>query len=101
MLSQGERSRALIARALMGSPRVLLLDEPAARLDVAGREQLLASLAELRDREPRLAVVLVTTTSSSCWRLARSPAGGRRAAAAHATCLAVRADHQSFAIMKR
>jgi iron complex transport system ATP-binding protein len=60
VLSQGERSRALIARALMGSPRVLLLDEPAAGLDVAGREQLLASLTELRDREPELAVILVT-----------------------------------------
>ncbi len=60
VLSQGERSRALIARALIGSPRVLLLDEPAASLDVAGREQLLASLAELCDSEPRLAVVLVT-----------------------------------------
>jgi len=59
-LSQGERSRALIARGLMGSPRVLLLDEPAAGLDVAGREQLLASLSELRGREPGLAVVLVT-----------------------------------------
>ena len=60
LLSEGERSRALIARGLMGSPRVLLLDEPAAGLDVAGREQLLASLTELRDREPRLAVILVT-----------------------------------------
>jgi iron complex transport system ATP-binding protein len=60
LLSQGERSRALIARALMGSPRVLLLDEPAAGLDVAGREQLLASVAGLREREPELAVVLVT-----------------------------------------
>jgi iron complex transport system ATP-binding protein len=60
MLSQGERGRALIARALMGSPRVLLLDEPAAGLDVAGREQLLASLAALRAREPELAVILVT-----------------------------------------
>jgi iron complex transport system ATP-binding protein len=60
LLSQGERSRALIARALMGSPRVLLLDEPAAGLDVAGREQLLASVVGLREREPGLAVVLVT-----------------------------------------
>ena len=60
LLSQGERSRALIARALMGSPRVLLLDEPAAGLDLAGREQLLASIAGLREREPELAVVLVT-----------------------------------------
>jgi iron complex transport system ATP-binding protein len=60
VLSQGERSRALIARALMGSPRVLLLDEPTAGLDVAGREQLLTSLTELRDREPELAVILVT-----------------------------------------
>jgi iron complex transport system ATP-binding protein len=50
VLSQGERSRAVIARALMASPRVLLLDEPAAGLDVAGREQLRASLAELRER---------------------------------------------------
>ncbi|HEX6932546.1 MAG TPA: ATP-binding cassette domain-containing protein [Streptosporangiaceae bacterium] len=60
LLSQGERSRALIARGLMGSPRLMLLDEPAAGLDVAGREQLLASLTELRHREPWLAVILVT-----------------------------------------
>jgi iron complex transport system ATP-binding protein len=59
-LSQGERGRTLIARALMAEPRVLLLDEPAAGLDVAGREQLLASIDELRERQPGLATVLVT-----------------------------------------
>jgi iron complex transport system ATP-binding protein len=60
VLSQGERSRALIARALMAQPRLLLLDEPAAGLDVAGREQLIASVDGLRRREPSLATVLVT-----------------------------------------
>jgi iron complex transport system ATP-binding protein len=60
VLSQGERSRALIARALMALPRLLLLDEPAAGLDVGGREQLLASVDELRQRHPELATVLVT-----------------------------------------
>jgi iron complex transport system ATP-binding protein len=60
VLSQGERSRALIARGLMGRPRLLLLDEPAAGLDVPGREQLLTSLDDLRREEPSLATVLVT-----------------------------------------
>jgi iron complex transport system ATP-binding protein len=60
ILSQGERGRTLIARALMPEPRLLLLDEPAAGLDVAGREQLLAGMEELRERRPSLASVLVT-----------------------------------------
>ncbi len=60
VLSQGERSRALIARALMARPELLLLDEPGAGLDVAGRERLLDSLDDLRQRLPALATVLVT-----------------------------------------
>lgn len=59
-LSQGERGRALIARALMPSPRLLLLDEPATGLDLPAREQLLTSLDELRLEHPDLATVLVT-----------------------------------------
>jgi iron complex transport system ATP-binding protein len=60
VLSQGERGRTLIARALMARPRLLLLDEPAAGLDVAGREQLVASMDDLRQRLAGLATVLVT-----------------------------------------
>ncbi|WP_129840218.1 ATP-binding cassette domain-containing protein [Streptomyces sp. RFCAC02] len=59
-LSQGERGRALIARALMPDPRLLLLDEPATGLDVAGREQLVERLDALRTAHPALASVLVT-----------------------------------------
>ncbi|GAB3565141.1 ATP-binding cassette domain-containing protein [Amycolatopsis endophytica] len=59
-LSQGERGRALIARALMPAPRLLLLDEPATGLDVAAREQLLSSVDALRREHPALATVLVT-----------------------------------------
>ncbi|MGR6918081.1 ABC transporter ATP-binding protein [[Actinomadura] parvosata] len=59
-LSQGERGRALIARALMPQPRLLLLDEPATGLDLAAREQLLASIDALRARHSSLATVLVT-----------------------------------------
>jgi iron complex transport system ATP-binding protein len=60
VLSHGEHGRALIARALMAEPRILLLDEPAAGLDVAGRERLLTCLDDLRERQPTLATVLVT-----------------------------------------
>ncbi|PZE77726.1 ABC transporter ATP-binding protein [Curtobacterium sp. MCBD17_019] len=60
VLSQGERGRTLIARALMSEPRLLLLDEPATGLDVAAREHLLETVDALRHRHPDLASVMVT-----------------------------------------
>ena len=58
--SHGERTRALIARALVPRPRLLLLDEPGAGLDLGGRETLLAALGHVVADELALTVVLTT-----------------------------------------
>lgn len=59
-LSQGERGRTLIARALISDPGLLLLDEPSTGLDVAAREQLLETIDALDQTHPGVASILVT-----------------------------------------
>src|SRR6516164_5566388 len=60
VLSQGERQRVLIGRALMARPRVLILDEPCAGLDPAAREHFLQFLQRLGKTEASPTLVLVT-----------------------------------------
>ena len=60
VMSQGERGRVLVARALILQPTLLVLDEPMTGLDLTAREQLLDTLDDLARVDPALTSVLVT-----------------------------------------
>jgi iron complex transport system ATP-binding protein len=58
--SQGERQRVLLARAMFGTPRMLVLDEPSAGLDLPAREALVGAIERSIAGDGRLAVVIAT-----------------------------------------
>src|SRR5450759_2258917 len=67
-LSGGQKQRCSIARALIGGPRLLLLDEPARGLDAPLRNELYAVLHEVR-RDFRIPILLVTHNLDECFEL--------------------------------
>jgi iron complex transport system ATP-binding protein len=101
-LSNGEQRRALIARALVKAPDLLLLDEPAAGLDLPAREHLVDALDDLARDRPQLPSVLVshhveelpTSTTHAALMLegrvlAAGPAGDVLTSAALSECFAL------------
>ncbi|MBR5523081.1 MAG: ATP-binding cassette domain-containing protein [Akkermansia sp.] len=59
-MSSGEQVKVLIARALMTNPELMILDEPSVFLDIAGREFLLHTIADLAATRPDLTLIFIT-----------------------------------------
>lgn len=59
-MSGGQAQRVAIARAIVAEPRIVLADEPMSAVDVSGRVQILDTLAEIRRKRPRTAMVIVS-----------------------------------------
>ncbi len=59
-MSSGEQVKVLIARALMTSPELMILDEPSVYLDIAGRELLLRTIADMARLRPEVTMVFIT-----------------------------------------
>lgn len=59
-LSQGEKQRILLGRALMGDPELLILDEPATGFDFIAREALLKTIAKIAKMEGGPTIIYVT-----------------------------------------
>lgn len=59
-LSQGEKQKVLIARGLMSSPKLLILDEPCTGLDVFSKEQLLADIEKLSKNPDSPTLIYIT-----------------------------------------
>ncbi len=59
-MSSGEQVKVLIARALMTNPELMILDEPSVFLDIAGREFLLQTIADMAAARPELTIIFIT-----------------------------------------